>query len=396
MITIILQLLAIILLPLLILKFKHFVVTKYIGPVGTSYLLGLVLALVIFLLNKTSLTISLNSDVGEIVSHIAITLAIPLLLFSANIKSATKLSKQVLKSFAALIFSAIVVASLVNYLYAYTQTNGSIISAMAIGMYTGGTPNFNAIGKIFFLDNSTIALANLSDIVIGGVFYFFLLIVAKPLFSLLFKKFKNRDYQKEDIEISNTETFDVSNFKFSKDIFKAILVSFLGVLISAVLGLLLWIITGMEDGRMNDFLVPVMLIGVTVYGIFISFKTKLHEIKHTNTVGQYMILMFSFSLASSIDFTSIGTVIGPIFVILASITLGTTLLHMLINFFLKTDIDCAIVTLTAGIYGPAFIPAVTKQLKNEDLTAPGLIIGSIGYGLGTFLGYFLGLIFLAS
>ncbi|QWB95481.1 DUF819 family protein [Mycoplasmatota bacterium] len=395
MITLILQLLAIILLPLVILKFKDFIITKYVGPVGTSYLLGLLLALSIYLLNKLGLNITLNKDMGEIISHIAITLAIPLLLVSANIKSATKLSRQVLKSFAALIISAMIVATLVNYLYAQYQANGSIISAMAIGMYTGGTPNFNAIGKIFFLDNSTIALANLSDIVIGGAFYFFLLVLAKPLFSLLLKKMKSHDYQVETIEIDQVETYELDNFKFNKEIIKVILISILGVLITAILGLLLWIITGMEDGRMNDFLVPVMLIGVTVYGIFISFKSKLHKIKHTNVIGQYMILIFSFSLASSIDFTSIGTVIGPIFIILASITLGTTLLHMLINFFLKTDIDCAIVTLTAGIYGPAFIPAITKQLKNEDLTAPGLIIGSIGYGLGTFLGYFLGLIFLA-
>jgi len=395
MITLIIQLLAILLLPLVILKYKDFIVTKYVGPVGTSYLLGLVLALSIYLLNKVGLSITLNSDMGEIISHIAITLAIPLLLVSANIKSATKLSKQVLKSFAALIISAMIVATLVNYLYAQYQANGSIISAMAIGMYTGGTPNFNAIGKIFFLDNSTIAIANLSDIVIGGAFYFFLLVLAKPLFNLILKRFKNHDYQVETLEVDQVETYELSNFKFTKGIFKVISISFLGVLVSAILGLLLWIATGMEDGRMNDYLVPVMLIGVTVYGIFISFKSKLHQIKHTNVIGQYMILIFSFSLASSIDFTSIGTVIGPIFIILTSITLGTTLLHMLINFFLKTDIDCAIVTLTAGIYGPAFIPAITKQLKNEDLTAPGLIIGSIGYGLGTFLGYFLGLIFLA-
>ena len=42
--------------------------------------------------------------------------------------------------------------------------------------------------------------------------------------------------------------------------------------------------------------------------------------------------------------------------------------------------------MTAGLYGPAFIPAVTKQLRCDALTAPGLICGALGYAVGTFLG----------
>ena len=29
---------------------------------------------------------------------------------------------------------------------------------------------------------------------------------------------------------------------------------------------------------------------------------------------------------------------------------------------LDIDVDCTIVTLTAGVYGPAFVPAITKQI----------------------------------
>jgi len=264
---------------------------------------------------------------------------------------------------------------------------------MAVGMYTGGTPNFNAIGKMFFLDNNIIALANLSDMMIGAVFYVFLLTLAKPFFKLFLKPSQDH-YQKEAIEITNSDDFNTESFRFSKDLLKAIGISFLGVLGSGVIGILIWIALGMEDGRMNDFLVPIMLIGVTIYGIIISLKSKMHEVKHTNITGQYAILVFSFALASSIDLTKIGTVIGPILIILGSITLGTTIIHLIISYFIKTDVDCAIVTLTAGIYGPAFIPAITKQIKNEDLTVPGLITGSIGYAVGTFIGYILGIIFL--
>lgn len=394
MIVIILQIISIILVPFLILKYQKFVLTKWLGTIGTAYVLGILVSLILYLFNISGIAISLNQDVGEITSHVAITLAIPLLLFGANIKAASKLSKTVLISFGSLILSALIVATLVNYLFANQYENGSVISAMAIGMYTGGTPNFNAIGKMFFLDNQIIALANLSDMMIGSIFYLFLLTLAKPFFKLFLKETKDHHYQNAELKVENTDSYDTKGFKFSKDLFKAIGISFIGVLISAVLGLAVWIILGMEDGRMNDFLVPIMLIGVTLYGIIISLKSKMHEVKYTNVLGQYMILVFSFALASSIDLTKIGSTLVPTLIILGTITLGTAILHLIISSFLKTDVDCAIITLTAGIYGPAFIPAVTKQIKNESLTVPGLIIGSIGYAVGTFLGYILGLFYL--
>ena len=68
------------------------------------------------------------------------------------------------------------------------------------------------------------------------------------------------------------------------------------------------------------------------------------------------------------------------------ITLGIFVLHVLFSRLLHIGADCTIVTLTAGVYGPAFVPAVTGQLKNESLTAPGLICGALGYAVGTFLG----------
>lgn len=394
MIVIILQIISIILVPFLILKYQKFVLTKWLGTIGTAYVLGILVSLILYLFNISGIAISLNQDVGEITSHVAITLAIPLLLFGANIKAASKLSKTVLISFGSLILSALIVATLVNYLFANQYENGSVISAMAIGMYTGGTPNFNAIGKMFFLDNQIIALANLSDMMIGSIFYLFLLTLAKPFFKLFLKETKDHHYQNAELKVENTDSYDTKGFKFSKDLFKAIGISFIGVLISATLGLAVWIILGMEDGRMNDYLVPIMLIGVTLYGIIISLKSKMHEVKYTNVLGQYMILVFSFALASSIDLTKIGSTLVPTLIILGTITLGTAILHLIISSFLKTDVDCAIITLTAGIYGPAFIPAVTKQIKNESLTVPGLIIGSIGYAVGTFLGYILGLFYL--
>ena len=137
-----------------------------------------------------------------------------------------------------------------------------------------------------------------------------------------------------------------------------------------------------------------MLIGVTVFGIIGSFNKKIRETEGTNILGHYLVLVFSFSLASSVDFSRlIGSDFGSLILLYGIITVGSFIVHMILARFLKIDSDCMIVTATAGIYGPAFVPAITKQIKNDSLTVPGLICGSIGYALGTFLGLGLGFLF---
>lgn len=175
-------------------------------------------------------------------------------------------------------------------------------------------------------------------------------------------------------------------FKFSKQLGNRVFLAFGIAVFGALLGLLVWIVTGSVQGKMIDLLVPTMMITVTVLGIAFSFVTKIRETKGMNVVGQYGILVFSFALASSLDLKLLSGLIGDTLILYGSITLGVFILHSIFSKILDIDVDCTMVTLTAGLYGPAFVPAITKQIKNDDLTVPGLITGSIGYAIGTFLG----------
>lgn len=390
----IIMLVLIFIVPILIIKHDDFVITKWIGTIGSAYLFGIILAIIIFIVGELGVDIMPNSDTGEISGILAISIAIPLLLFSANLIEAKKLSKTVLKSFSSLVISAIIVTSLTFFIYGKTIGFGAELSGMAIGLYTGGTPNLNAIGNIFSLDSTTIGVANLSDMIIGAIFYLFLLILSKPLLSKILVKSNEESYISDDSIILNNKDLENNEFQFSKELRRRFLLAFGITIIGALLGIIVWIILGAEDGRMNDFLVPIMMVSVTVLGIAFSFNNKVRKTKGMNTLGQYFILVFSFALASSLDFTKLENLFGEIIILFGIITVGVFVLHIIISKFMKIDVDCTIVTLTAGVYGPAFVPAITKQIKNDALTVPGLIVGSIGYAIGTFLGTVLGLLFL--
>ncbi|MBE6635047.1 MAG: DUF819 family protein [Ruminococcaceae bacterium] len=382
----IVQALLIVAVPLLVLKLRDTKAVKGIGMIGMTYLLGIGVSLVVFLLNTIGIEFSLNKDIGEIGSYLAIAVAIPLLLFNANLKEATKLSRTVGKSILSLFISLAAVTAITFFAFRSRLADADILAGMAMGLYTGGTPNLNAIGSALGLAKDTIALANLADMMIGGVFYVFLLVAAKPLVDKLLGKYKSSEYLTADVKVENYESLEHVPLKSVKGVLFCILLATLMALTSALIGVVIWFMLGAPDGELFTYLVPALLIGVTVFGLIGSFNHNIREVRGNNLVGQYLILVFSFALASALDLSRIGANFVNIILFFAIITVGTFIIHILLSRIFKVETDCTLIVLTAGLYGPAFVPAVAKQIKNERMIVPGLIVGSLGYAVGTFLG----------
>lgn len=378
--------------PALIMKFRNKGLVKGIGTIGMSYLAGILVALIFFGINKAGADITLNADVGEIGSHAAIGIAIPLLLFGANLKEAKKLSVKVVVAFTLLTVAVVGVSVAAFFAFGRNLNYGAELSAMATGLYTGGTPNLNAIGAIFGVDETVIGLANLSDMIIGGVFYLFLLTLCKPLLKKFLKAAPSASYMTDRADFDNYEDLTYKTVPDKKALVRNVAIAFLMAAASAGIGVLIWYLTGAVQGTMTDYLVPALMIGVTVSGLIASFNKKIREVKGNTLIGQYLINVFSFGLAMSLNLNEIGSNFPQMLLLYGSITVCTFIVHVLLCKLAKIDVDCCMVTMTAGLYGPAFVPAITSQIKNDELTAPGLICGAIGYAIGTFLGLGIGLL----
>ncbi len=385
MIVSVLQLVAIFAVPALILKYRDNKITRLFGTIGIAYFFGILLALAIYVVNLLGVDFALNSDIGEIGSYAAIGVAVPLLLFGSNLKEVKKLTRAVLLSFGSLVVSVVLVVIAASYFYGGGFQWGKELCAMSTGLYTGGTPNFNAIGAILKVDNGAIALGNLADMMIGGIFYVFILLLSKPLLLKILRVSSVQDsYIKAGKHATNVDV--LQNGTWNRGIVRNVLLSLAILVVGVGAGVLLWLVRGAQEGTLVDHLVPGIMVTATLLGIVFSFCKKVREVRENTLVGQYLILVFSFALASSFDLSRLSTEFHKILLLFSVITLAAALIHVIISKFLGIDADCTIVTMTAGIYGPAFVPAVTSQLKNDRLTAPGLICGALGYAIGTAFG----------
>ena len=382
MIVTVLQLIAVFAVPLLILRQREKGLVRTFGTIAMAYFWGIVLSLAVFLCRKLGLDIRLNADVGQIGSYVCIGLAIPLLMFGANLADVRRLAKPVLTSFALLIVSVSGVVLLFGRTLGASFPWGKELAAMAAGMYTGGSPNFNAVGVILGVPGDAIAIGNLSDMIVGTIFYIFILTLAKPLCAkLLDRRARSGEYMRKPGGAENMDALEWNGFH--RGIVRNLLLSLGCVLVGAVIGFIVWKVKG---GALTDPLVPAVMIAGTVLGLVLSFVPSVREVRENAAAGHYLILVFSFALASSLDFETIRGSLLHTLALLALITVCSFALHLLLCRIFRIGADCAIVTMTAGLYGPAFIPAVIKQLRCDALTAPGLICGALGYAVGTFLG----------
>ena len=363
------------------------------------------------------------------IAYVLVALSIPLVLFSINLKSVKTLAKGTVIGYSLCIVSAVIVAVAMFFITRLFMEGTDKLAAMTIGLYTGGTPNLNAIGISLKAGSENISAANLSDSIVGGLYFLLIISVMPKVYGAILKRREHRaagkqgarnaadsdsgasaaadanpingtreasaDEQAVTVESAPVEepkkddyTFGFS-IKDKKSVLKLIGAFFLAVACLGVGALLEFLI----EGTVGENLLYI-LIAVSVGGVALSFITPVREIKGQYPLGMYLILFFSIALAMSIDWTVFLTDILPTLAFFAVAQISVVLIHLLLCKIFRIDGDTALITSTAGVYGPPFIAPAAKACRRPDLIAPGIICASLGLAIGTVLGYGVGMLFM--
>lgn len=321
-----------------------------------------------------------NSEVvQEWVTTITIPLAIPLLLFSADIRSWMKLAKRTFISMMIAVLSVVIFVVIGFFLF--RNSNDAEfwkVGGLLIGVYTGGTPNLAALKLMLDVDNEIFLLAHTYDMLISAAYFFVLISVGHRLFGYFLPKFEySGGGNEEKMSLENEEPFwgilkKVNRFPLAKALG-------ISVLIFAIAGSTTLFVPE------NSQMIVVVLI-ITTLGMASSFVPSIKSIQNTFELGMYLILVFSLTIASMVDVTEmIGAAPRLLYYILLVI-FGSLSLQVLISKFFKIDRDTVMITSTALIFSPPFVPVVAGAIKNKEVIVSGLTVGIIGYALGNYLG----------
>lgn len=339
---------------------------KLLGPVVLCYAAGIIAANVPGVHVDQKVAMSLNEG--------SVALAIPLLLFSTELKKWLSLGWKLLLSFALACVSAVVAAGGVAWLFRHQTDEWWKVAGMLVGVYVGGTANMSAVGLALETKTETFVLLSAADVVAGGAWLLVLLTVAQRVLGKVLKPFTLEAHH-ELVEHPG-ETLSVWTKKHIPPMVTGFALAVAMVLVSVGLSL------GIK-GKMD---VMVVLLTLTALGILASLLPQVRALKGPYELGEYILLVFCVAVGSLADVRQVAGGSAVLFAFVVAVMMTAIVLHMFLCWVFRIDVDTALISSTATIYGPAFIGPVAASLKNRALVGPGLTMGLAGIALGTWLG----------
>lgn len=361
--------------PALVIYFCYrFPLINKVGAVIICYLAGMLVGN-FFIFSEAA--INLQNTLNDAM----VALALPLLLFSMDVKVWSRLAG---KATLCMLLATIAIAAVAfgGYMIIHEQDPYAWqLGGMAVGLYTGGTPNLAAIKTALHVDSDVYITMHTYDTVISLIYILFFCSVAQRLFNLFLPKYE-RKQGAAALENCSAETEAIDSYK---GIFSSkTLLPLLGAFAIAIL------ILGASVGFSTLFPgdpTAVTILAITTLGIACSFIPRVRQIQKTFQAGMYLIYVFCLVVGSMANLRELFTRVN--WHILGFVTFcifGSMLLHLLLCRIFNIDTDTMIITSTSAICSPPFVPVVANALKNKEIILSGLYTGIIGYAIGNYLG----------
>lgn len=338
-------------------------------------------------LGEDDLYVNRIASIQDLILTIVIPLALPLLLFSLNIRKWLKYAGTGFLSMGLALVSVVVIIFAAYFIFRDSVPDSGKVAGMLVGIYTGGTPNVASIKTALGVDSNLFIMTHTSDLVIGAITIIFFITAAPKLFGLILPKFKNKDTSLDsDALIAEAESMEdysqiVKGERALKNIFASLGVAILIFAISAGVSLLF--------NPASQMMIVILMI--TTLGIAASLIPSVNKIKNSFQLGMYLILIFSFVVSSMADLSKmISAEYLNVTLMVAFVVFGSLFLHLALAAIFKVNVDDFLITTTALVYSPPFVPVVAGALKNKEIIITGLTVGILGYAIGNYIGIFIG------
>lgn len=367
---------------LIVLACQKFSILDKAGVVVLSFGLGIAIAagFDLNLLFEADTISAVQKDVSEI----SIAIALPLLLFSINVKSALNMAGDTLKGMGLALLSVVVISTLGALLFKDQVADIWQVAGMSVGAYTGGGPNMAAIKTAIDGKESVFVTMVTYDILFSAMYLIFVMSVGQKVFGLFLKKYEHKN-EAGDVDYAGMEHLADETANGYKKLVEVKLIpqTLLAFLSSGiVVGLALFIASLVPETYKST----TTIVGITSLGLAASFIPQIRNLANSFQLGMYLILVFCFTMGTMTD-TSIFTNIDMgLASYISFILIGSLIMQAILCKIFKVDTDTFLITSSAAIMSVPFVPVIAGALKNREILLPGFAAAIIGYAVGNYLG----------
>ncbi len=351
---------------------NRFAVVQKIGIVLICYISGIIVG-------NIGVIPESFSGIQTTLQDVSVCLALPLVLFSLDIKKWFKTAKKGIVCMGLAVVSILLVITLLHLVFSRYDANTPEYAGLAAGVYTGGTPNIASIKTAIGVDETTYIIFNTYDTVISMAYMLFITSGARLVFNKVFKLSPyegDKNFNAGDVKVESPEDY--------KGIFKPAVMGklVLAVLLSAAILGVSYVLGSMVKG----YETAITILLVTTLAIICSLFRPIRQIQKTTQTGMYIIYIFCFTVATTADLSKLVDIDWTILAYVTFSIFGTLIIHAILCKICKIDSDTMIITSVSAICSPPFVPVVAGALKNQAVMISGIATGIIGYAIGNYLG----------
>lgn len=346
-----------------------------LGPIMVLYAVGMIFGNLPFIPSSIA-------SVQDLLPNILIPLAIPMMLFGCTFsRNEMRLQVKIVASG----FLSVAIAIAVGYmLFGRHIEQGAEIGEIVTGMYTGGTLNAAALQAIFRVNSESYVLINSYDIIISFAYFVFLFSFGIRAFRRLFKQGEStlsaEDKQEIDRQIELSKQNPYSRLLSREGVRQMANVLGYTLAVAAVAG-------GVALLVPEGWFMVVFILLLTTLGVACSFIKRIRTLDVSYDAGMYLIYIFSMTIASMADFSSLDLAGGiNQFAFMVVAVFLSLALHAVMCRIMRVDADSMVISSVAFINSPPFVPMVSAAMRNKNALVTGLGAGIVGYAVGNHLG----------
>jgi uncharacterized membrane protein len=309
--------------------------------------------------------------------------AIFLILLEANLRALRRAGGPMLIAFglgAAGTVAGVLVAGLLTPARAMLGETFAPLSGMFAGTYIGGSANFNALALHYGVlrEGDVYATAVVVDNIATGVWI--LITVAMPV--LLYRTGLFGKPGERTAAASVPEPHDVA---------AAPLTGSLALALPLALALSGVVVANLAAAWLKDLGVPVpSVLILTTLALAAAQIPVVARMTLARPLGLYGVYVFLIVVGASIDIAAL-IASGPLGLMLMAFVTILMLVHGLVLVgaaqVLKIEPEIVAVASNANIGGATSAVSLAEAFGREDLVLPGLIAGTVGTAVGTYIGF---------
>ncbi|MCI0747076.1 MAG: DUF819 family protein, partial [Verrucomicrobia subdivision 3 bacterium] len=344
---------------------------------------GPVLALIAGMILSNSKLLPTASPAYDVVDDYLVPVAIPLLLFRANVVRIVRESGSMFKAFHVAAIGTVLGALLAGLMFRGTFPRVPEVAGIMTGSYIGGGVNFVAISKSYEASSElTNPLLVADNFIMAGIFAVLFIIAGSRFFlhryphphsvetvdaAALAAKY----WQRKEIAL-----LDIAQALAIAFIIAAVSIKATGAIKSATTNKFAYSIFG------NPFVfITVLTVALTTLGH--RWTERVHGCEE---LGVYLLYIFFFVIGLRADLWLVLLNVPVLFAFCLVIAVTNLLFTLLAGRFLKLNIEELLLSVNATLGGPASAGAMAISKGWSNLVLPAILAGLWGYIIGTFIG----------